>query len=77
MLPADSAAVIVPVAVTGGGVHPPVVVTVYVYVPETVGVPLIVTYHPAALLRNPNWKRLCWEDVQMLRAHYDKVCPNG
>jgi len=37
----------------------------------------VVTYHPAALLRNPNWKRLCWEDVQMLRAHYDKVCPNG
>jgi len=36
----------------------------------------VVTYHPAALLRNPNWKQLCWEDVQMLRAHYDKVCPN-
>jgi DNA polymerase len=36
----------------------------------------VVTYHPAALLRNPNWKRLCWEDVQMLRAHYDKVCTN-
>lgn len=36
----------------------------------------VVTYHPAALLRNPNWKRLCWEDVQMLRAHYDKVCGN-
>jgi DNA polymerase len=36
----------------------------------------VVTYHPAALLRNPNWKRLCWEDVQMLRTHYDKVCPN-
>jgi DNA polymerase len=34
----------------------------------------VVTYHPAALLRNPNWKRPCWEDVQMLRAHYDKVC---
>ncbi len=37
----------------------------------------VVTYHPAALLRNPNWKKPCWEDVQMLRAHYDKVCPNG
>lgn len=36
----------------------------------------MVTYHPAALLRNPNWKRPCWEDVQMLRAHYDKVCPS-
>jgi len=29
------------------------------------GVPLIVTYHPAALLRNPSWKRPTWEDVQL------------
>jgi DNA polymerase len=29
------------------------------------GVPLIVTYHPAALLRNPGWKRPTWEDVQL------------
>jgi len=34
----------------------------------------VVTYHPAAFLRNPNWKRSCW--VQMLRAHFDKVCTN-
>jgi uracil-DNA glycosylase len=33
---------------------------------------MIVTYHPAALLRNPNWKRPCWEDVQMLRRIYDE-----
>ena len=26
------------------------------------GTQLIVTYHPAALLRNPNWKPLAWED---------------
>ncbi len=38
------------------------------------GYDVVVTYHPAALLRNPNWKRHCWEDVQMLRKHYDKVC---
>jgi uracil-DNA glycosylase len=31
------------------------------------GVPLIVTYHPAALLRNPAWKRPTWEDVQYAR----------
>ncbi|MDP8207147.1 MAG: uracil-DNA glycosylase [Candidatus Electryonea clarkiae] len=31
------------------------------------GVPLLVTYHPAALLRNPNWKRPAWEDVQKMR----------
>lgn len=33
--------------------------------------PVIVTYHPAALLRNPNWKRPTWEDVQRLRKLYD------
>ncbi|ACF14396.1 phage SPO1 DNA polymerase-related protein [Chloroherpeton thalassium ATCC 35110] len=33
---------------------------------------VFVTYHPAALLRNPNWKRLCWEDVQALKRHYDE-----
>jgi uracil-DNA glycosylase len=37
------------------------------------GIPLVVTYHPAALLRNPNWKRPTWEDVQLLRAHYDRL----
>ena len=37
------------------------------------GVPLMVTYHPAALLRNPNWKRPCWEDVQIFRKRYDEI----
>jgi uracil-DNA glycosylase len=32
-----------------------------------------VTYHPAALLRNPGWKRGCWEDVQLMRRHYDRL----
>jgi uracil-DNA glycosylase family 4 len=31
------------------------------------GIPVYVTYHPAALLRNPNWKRPTWEDVQQVR----------
>lgn len=35
------------------------------------GVKVVVTYHPAALLRNPNWKRGCWEDVQKFRKIYD------
>jgi DNA polymerase len=35
------------------------------------GVPLIVTYHPAALLRNPHWKRPAWEDVQQARRLLD------
>jgi len=34
---------------------------------------LIVTYHPAALLRDPKWKRPVWEDVQLLRERYDAL----
>jgi uracil-DNA glycosylase family 4 len=40
------------------------------------GIPLMVTYHPAALLRNPNWKRPCWEDVQQFRKLYDEMKNN-
>jgi uracil-DNA glycosylase family 4 len=29
------------------------------------GIPVVVTYHPAALLRNPNWKRPTWDDVRI------------
>jgi len=36
-------------------------------------IPVMVTYHPAALLRNPNWKKGCWEDVQQLRKLYDEL----
>lgn len=37
------------------------------------GVPLVVTYHPAALLRNPGWKRPAWEDVQLARKLLDRA----
>jgi uracil-DNA glycosylase family 4 len=37
------------------------------------GAEVLVTYHPAALLRNPAWKRLVWEDVQQLRRRYDEL----
>jgi DNA polymerase len=37
------------------------------------GVPLVVTYHPAALLRNPAWKRPTWEDVQLARRILDRA----
>jgi DNA polymerase len=37
------------------------------------GVPLVVTYHPAALLRNPSWKRPAWEDVQLARRILDRA----
>ena len=41
------------------------------------GVPLIVTYHPAALLRNPAWKRPTWEDVQLARRILDSAQPGA
>ncbi len=37
------------------------------------GIKTMVTYHPAALLRNPQWKRGCWEDVQKFRKLYDDM----
>jgi DNA polymerase len=37
------------------------------------GIPLVVTYHPAALLRNPSWKRPTWEDVQLARRILDSA----
>jgi DNA polymerase len=36
------------------------------------GIPLIVTYHPAALLRNPNWKKPTWDDVRIARQLLDQ-----
>jgi len=41
------------------------------------GVKLMVTYHPAALLRFQQYKRDTWEDVQMLRAEYDRLMGEG
>jgi DNA polymerase len=38
---------------------------------EYQGIPLVVTYHPAALLRNPGWTRPTWEDLQILRHLLD------
>lgn len=35
------------------------------------GIPLIVTYHPAALLRNAGWTRAVWDDLQLLRTVLD------
>jgi DNA polymerase len=37
------------------------------------GVPLVATYHPAALLRNPAWKRPTWDDVQLARRILDRA----
>jgi DNA polymerase len=37
------------------------------------GIKMLVTYHPASLLRNPGLKRPTWEDMKMLRAEYDRI----
>lgn len=34
------------------------------------GTDMMVTYHPAALLRNPHWKRPAWEDFKRIRDLY-------
>ena len=34
------------------------------------GIDLLVTYHPAALLRNPNFKKPTWEDFKFIREKY-------
>jgi DNA polymerase len=36
------------------------------------GIPLVVTYHPAALLRNPHWKKPTWDDVRIARQLLDR-----
>ncbi len=41
------------------------------------GIPVVSTYHPAALLRNPENKRLTWEDVRKLRALHDALGPSA
>lgn len=35
------------------------------------GVPMLVSYHPAALLRFQKYKKDTWEDMQMLMARYE------
>jgi uracil-DNA glycosylase family 4 len=35
------------------------------------GIPLVCTYHPAALLRNARWTRSFWDDLQLLRDVMD------
>jgi len=40
---------------------------------EFENIKVMVTYHTAALLRNPHWKRGCWEDVQKFRKLYDEL----
>jgi len=41
------------------------------------GYPVVVTYHPAALLRNPAWVRPTWEDLQIVRSMLDGDSPHA
>ena len=40
---------------------------------EYEGAKVMVTYHSAALLRNPHWKKDCWEDLKKFRKLYDEI----
>ena len=40
------------------------------------GIKVFATYHPAALLRNPHWKRGCWEDFKKFKKLYDELSVN-
>ena len=40
---------------------------------EPAGLPLVVTYHPAYLLRQPSEKRKAWDDLQRVMALLDAV----
>jgi len=37
------------------------------------GIPLLPTYHPAYLLRNPHEKKTVWEDMKLLQRAYERL----
>lgn len=37
------------------------------------GIPLVATYHPAAILRNESLKRPTWEDMKLVKSLYEKI----
>src|SRR5262249_9058990 len=38
-------------------------------------IPVVCTFHPAALLRNEGWKKDCWEDMKMLLRTMGRPIP--
>jgi DNA polymerase len=44
---------------------------------QVLGVPTRVTYHPAALLRNPRFKRPTWEDMQLIQKRLSEPEDGG
>ena len=47
------------------------------YTVDGMTIPLLVTYHPAALLRNEELKRPAWEDLKLLRSRIDSLNDGG
>ena len=41
------------------------------------GIPVLATFHPAALLRNPEWKKDVWEDMKTLLRKMGRPVPGG
>jgi uracil-DNA glycosylase family 4 len=37
------------------------------------GYKVMITFHPAALLRNPNWKRPTWDDMKQFKTLYEEL----
>ncbi len=42
---------------------------------EYKGIPVVATYHPSALLRAPENKRVAWEDLKIFKALLQKIKP--
>jgi DNA polymerase len=41
------------------------------------GTPVLCTFHPAALLRNPDWKKDVWDDMKLLLRTMGRPIPTG
>ena len=37
--------------------------------------PFMATYHPSALLREPNYKKIAWDDLKHFKAKLQGICP--
>lgn len=40
------------------------------------GIPIMPTFHPAYLLRNPSAKRIVWEDMKKIKTVLEKIAPS-
>ena len=41
------------------------------------GIPVLCTYHPSYLLRDPSKKKDCWEDMKLLLRRMGRPIPGG